>query len=176
MGLLTTGFTKSSSCSRIAGVKTIYAADRTDVVSFTKTSASDAYATVTMTSAGVWRKYEFKENDAELTEALEGQDGAFQWTQQINFNMPGLSKTIQKIKKDFASASGCGMILVVELLNGVNFVIGYSETGGFLFPAKLTESDSTSGRAMTDNPGATISIAAMSPEPMWTFTGTISAT
>jgi len=176
MGLLTAGFTKSSSCSRIAGVKTIYAADVTDAVSLTKTSAADAYASVTLTTAGVWRKYEFKENDAELTETLEGQDGAFQWVQAINFNLPGMSKTLQTIKKDFAAASGCGMILVVELLNGTKFFIGYSETAGFVFPAKLTESTTTSGRVMTDNPGTVVTISAMSPEPMWTFTGTISPT
>lgn len=175
MGLLTASFVKSSNCVRRSGIKTVYAADVNDITSFTKTTAADAYATITLKSTGVWRSYQFEENEGELTEVMSGQSGAFQWAQTLEFRVGGLSKTSQKMKKDFADASGCGMVLVVETMAGIKWVVGYSETGGFVFPAKLTEDNTTTGKALTDNSGSTLKIAAMSPEPMWTFTGTISA-
>ncbi len=147
------------------GIKNLYLAEEEAVASIAQTSG--VVDTITMEASENFTKFEFEEFTAELREAHERENGVSTWSQEIEIFTPSLSAANREAIMGIATAKG--VVAVVELYNGVTYVVGWDDIINFQATLMLSGDDSTSGKALKDQNGETIVLKnAIAAEKMYT--------
>lgn len=164
------GYTKTCGKST-SGVKALYITEKANVTSFTKGSDRD-YTAATMTGAATFKKYEFDQDQAEFRENVEISNGVAVVTQEIEFHLDKMSKAAATEIDALVDAAFCGMIALVENTLGTTFVVGYNEEQLKERSIMSLSSAGTTGKALSDASGETITLMCTTTEKAFTFSGT----
>ena len=165
------GYTKTCAKST-SGIKTLHITEKANVTSFTKGSDRD-YTTATMNAAAVFKKYEFDQDQCSFTESGAMTNGVWVVTQTIQFHLDKMNKTTATEIEALAAAGFCGMIAIPTNTQGTKFVVGYCEEQGKERSIMQVGSEGTSGMALSDASGETITLTCVTTEKAYTFSGTI---
>lgn len=171
---MVSGYLRSADCGPIrAGVAAIHVAEVADVASFTKNPSGENWTAVTMVEDNFFKKYEFKQGEAELKMDLVTENRATKSTNSIDFNMDKLSQESRDAVQELADKSACGLIVIVTTNQNEKWVLGYDNEFGSTYYCEFKTGTGTSGKAMTDLQGFVNSIGNESVELPRTFSGSI---
>jgi phosphohistidine swiveling domain-containing protein len=165
------GYTKTCGKST-SGVKTLHLTEKVNVTSFTKGADRD-YTAVTMNASAVFKKYEFDQDQCEFKESATMANGAWVVTQTIEFHLDKMSKATATEIEELADAGFCGMIGIVTNSLNTKFVVGYNEEQTKERPINMVTAEGTTGKALSDASGETITLTCTTTEKAYTFSGTI---
>ena len=84
---------------------------------------------------------------------------------------PAISKAIM----EFAEATYCGMEAVVSDNSGNVWYVGYNEDQKDERPLKLGGSEGTTGKALSDESGDTVTLTCITTEKAYTYSGTVAS-
>jgi len=177
---LTTGLSRICEANS-GGLKALYLANCADLseTGFTTNGAGE-YNAMTMEASKAFFKFEFKKDLAEYREnGAMSEGGSWEVTHEIEIFIQKLNKTNRNAIAEIIDASYCGMVAVVELNNGIMFVVGYSEAfreKGSRRCLELLTDASLGGKALTDASGSTIILQSKDSEKARIFTGTVDET
>lgn len=160
------------------GAKFLHMAIVADVTSFTlgTLTAAEKYATVTMETGKVFKKYEFEPDTFEIKEDVSIENNSMKVVQSIEWFVAKMSPEGRALVNEIAQESACGMIAIAEDSNGNKWVMGYSQNFVKERPMRLKTSNATSGKKLSDTAGYTIKLESETNEPMRVFTGTVPLT
>lgn len=172
MSILTQGLTLSCADKSTKGsIRAIYIANSDDLTSYTL--GADEYASVTMVATKVFYKFEFRKDTAEFREEVTVENGVKLVTQEIEFFEP----CMEQAKRDLLAClcEGCGFQVLVELAcnPGAPFVVGYSEDTLKERDIEVVSISGTSGKAISDGSGYTVTLGTTATEMARTFTGVV---
>ena len=165
------GYTKTCGKST-SGVNTLHLTEKANVTSFTKGSDRD-YTAVTMNASAVFKKYEFDQDSCEFKESVAISNGVAVVTQTIEFHLDKMSKAAATELDALLDAVFCGVIAIVKDTKGTMFVIGYSEEQLKERSIMMMGSEGTTGKALGDASGETVTLTCTTTEKAFTFSGTI---
>lgn len=171
---MVSGYLKSTDCgAKRAGIAILYVAEVGDVTYFTKNTSGEDWTAVTMETSAVFKKYEFKREEAELTMNLTVENGSSRAENSIEFNLEKLSQSSRDAVQELADKSVCGLIAIAVTNQGDKWVLGYDNEFQATYYLELQSGNGTSGRAMTDAQGFTATLGNSTVELPRTFTGTV---
>jgi hypothetical protein len=161
MGLLTTG--RSVSCEQgtcAGGAGKLYLANANQVSGVTTSSANSSITAITMgSSAYNFYEFEFRDFSANFTEtSTQDQDTL---AVQVEQTFTGIWTCRNQGDRDILQNlldQNCGVVAVHVENTGVYWIWGVEVVGGKKLPARLTQSEATSGTALTDPNQSTITI------------------
>jgi hypothetical protein len=114
------GITQSCSSSDSAGIAAIYLNKTINIVSCT--IASDAMSAITIQTAGVYKKFEFVINKearkAKFNVKTVSKNGNVSYPVTIDWSVRAMDKDVRKGIVDFVNEAKCGVVGIVQLLNG----------------------------------------------------------
>ncbi len=167
---LTAGFVKTCA-ARSGGLVEVFLANRDDVDTFT--ISGGIYTAVSMVGSGVFHKFEFEQDTANLLETATRENGSLKIDHILEFFLGKLDQTQRDRLQEIADASNCGMVAIVKDANVQRWVVGYSENFLKERPLELQTGAGDTGKAFTDLNGTTVTIASGDNEYSRTFTGTV---
>lgn len=168
------GYTKT--CGKgSSGLKTLHYTEKVNVTSFTKGADRD-YTAATMVSGKVFKKVEFDQDSAEFKEDIAISNGVAVVTQSIELHLDKMNKTTATEIMELVNAINCGVIAIPTNTRGTMHVIGYNEEQGLDRPINGITVAGTSGKALADASGETITLTCTTTEKAYTFSGTIPTT
>lgn len=132
-----------------SGVYKIYFAEATTGVA-SMTATARVYTTITMVSLQLFKVYEFREDECELTFKTIIENGARKTVSELSFALDKLSPESSACVDEIAAKSNCGLVGVVHDNKGNKWVLGYSEDHALTRPLRLKSADATTGKGMTD--------------------------
>ncbi len=167
---LTAGFVKTC-VARSGGLVEVFLANRDDVDTFTLSGG--VYTVANMVGSGVFHKFEFDQDSANLLETATRENRSLKIDHIIEFFLGKLDQVMRDRMQEIADASNCGMIAIVKDANGLFWVVGYSEKQLKERPLELQTGAGDTGKAFTDPSGTTVTIQSTDNEYSRTFTGTV---
>lgn len=160
--------------ARSGGGNRLYLALTSEVEDFTL--GSEDYSAVSMIDTNVFHEYEFERDTFELKFDDTRENGAFKSVATIEVMLPKLSQTSRDAIQELADNSDCGLIAIAEDANGTMWVVGYTEKHKKKRPLELATNAGTTGKALTDANGDTLTLTCEAGEKFRTFTGTVPVT
>lgn len=148
--------------SNTGGGLRLHIANKDDVTSFTKTG--EDYSAIVMEAGKVFFKYEFEQESIVALSELTRENNTAMYENSIEFLLSKINSTQRKAVQDIVDASLCGVIAIVEDTNNVKQVFGYSEPLLKEFPLKISGDTTTTGQALGDANGSTVTLLAKSTE------------
>ncbi len=176
---LTAGITLNCSTDKFkAGIKALYLIDKGDVTSMALASGSPVnYSTITLGTGKKWYKFEFEEDQANYSWAIEGERGSFKATHKIEIFIKGISSTIVTALKAVIDSSNCGFYAVVEDNNGLKWVVGYNEDfKAGERPVRVETMTFDTMKALGEVAGTTVVLQCVTTQPPYMTSATITTT
>lgn len=171
---LTQNLTQSCSAGKAAGIQTLYLIDKDDFTSATLASGSTSdYDTITLTSAKHFWTFEFEQDQAEFSESVEVERDSVKVTHSIEIFLPGVNASNRNAIQEIISSTPCGMIAVVKDNNGVNWLVGYTESQGKNRPVKLLTDETTTAKALGEANGSTVTLQSIDTTKAYTTSAVI---
>lgn len=165
------GYTKT--CGKTtSGVNSLYLTEKANVTSFTKGADRD-YTAATMNALAVFKKYEFDQDQCEFKETVAMANNAVTVTQVIEFHLDKMGKAAATAVSDIISAVYCGIIAIPKSTLGTAFVVGYCEEQLKERAYPVIGGEATTGKALGDASGETVTLTWTTTEKAYTFSGTI---
>jgi len=161
---------------RSGGGTILYLIKKTDLESFTLGIGAGVttYATVTLTSEdNVFAKYEFEPKTCEFKQDASVENGSTKVVKSIEFMLPKMSQASRDAVEEIMVNSGCGLVAIIKDANGQQWVVGYTEANKTEYPLMLGTSAGTTGKALTDANGFTVTLTCEDTEHARTFTGVV---
>jgi hypothetical protein len=156
-----TGFTKVCA-AHSAGINTIHFCKNSDLTSMTATS--EIYTTITMDTTNVFTPYEFETDSAELSVESVRENGAQKHVSTLTFKLDQMTSATRIGLQELFDESDCGMVAIVTDSNGLMQVLGYSETHAKARPLRVVSGEAKTGKALTDENGASLTLMCESAE------------
>lgn len=166
-----TGYTKTCGKST-SGVNALYITEKNNVTSLTKGTDRD-YTAAVMNALGTFKKYEFDQDQCEFKEDVAISNGVAVVTQTIEFHLDKMSKIAATEIDALINAAFCGMIALVKNTLGTVFAVGYCEEQLKERSIMTLSSAGTTGKALSDASGETITLTCTTTEKAYTYSGTI---
>jgi hypothetical protein len=131
-----------------------------------KGSGVTSYSTITLASGVTgWYKIDFEENTCRWDENYEAEKGVGGYTNEIEFQIAGLSLAARDFIEKLVNSSPCGLIFIIEDNNGVKWVVGYTDRHGNEKPMKVVSASGRTGMVMTEpESGTTIMLTNLQAE------------
>lgn len=150
-------------CGRkTGGIKRIGLIAASDVKSVTV--ADSAVTAITLNTSAKFRRYEFQQDQAELTIGGSGTSVDI----SIDMWLEKMSAAGSKAINEILDSLPCGVMALVELANGESCLVGYSAILGANRPIKTASLGGTSGRAFADDSYQQITLTVSQPdEPLY---------
>jgi len=168
-----TGFARACG-KKSSGVRSLYLNESANVTAHTLDGTNERkYSAITHSSAFV--KYDFEPDQCEFKETTTFENGSFKNTIEIIFRMGKMSPEISDAIMEMADATYCGMEGVVVDNSGNQWYVGYNEEQKDERPLKLGGSEGTTGKALSDESGDTVTLICETTEKAYTYSGEISA-
>ena len=172
---LSSGLTLSCATGKAAGLQALYLIDAADFTSAALSSGTTSeYGTITLASGKKWYQFEFEQDYAEYRENVEGERGSYKVTHEIEFYVPGINSTNRDALQQILDNSPCGFMAVVTDSNGVNWLVGYTESLAKTRPVRLLTDASTTAKALGEVNGSTITLQSIDSEKAYTIKSTTS--
>jgi hypothetical protein len=165
----------SRACAaKSGGIRRMWITETANVTSFS--TSGDTYDAVVMNGSAVFYKYEFEQDSAELKEAISFENGSKKVQHDLEVKLDYMLTASRLEIEALADASHCGLIAVVEDMNGQAWVLGYSEAMLKDRPLRMTNADGTTGKALTDLNGDVLKFQSIDTQRARVFTGTVPET
>lgn len=160
---------------RSGGGTTLYLAKKEDVDEFTLGTLADAtkWATVTMVATAKFSKYEFEPKTCEFKQDVSIENGSAKVTKSIEFMLPKMSQASRDAVEEIKLNSSCGLVGICVDANGQAWVVGYTDAHKMEYPLGLATGAGTTGKALTDANGWTVTLTCEDTEEARTFTGVV---
>lgn len=170
-----TGYVKSCG-KKSSGVKSLYLNESLNLTAHTldDTDKRD-YTAVTFAAGKGFKKYDFDQDQCGFRETTTFENGSFQNTIEIVFRLGKMSPEISTAIMEMVDASYCGMEGVVVDNSGNKWYVGYNEEQQNERPLRLSGSEGTTGLALTDESGDTVTLQCITTEKAYTYSGEIDA-
>lgn len=165
-----TGYKKTCG-KQSGGVRSLFLIEKDKIKSFTQEAAEKAYSAVTLVADAAFARYEFKEDETEFKETTKVENGSVMVTQELSFLLPKMSKESRTAVEELADISPCGLVGVVVDNMGNARVLGYNEEQKDARPLRLSQAEGTTGKALSDATGETVTLACDTTEKAYLFTG-----
>ena len=148
--------------SNTGGGLRLHIANKDDVASFTL--LGEDYSAIVMEAGKVFFKYEFEQESIVALSELTRENNTAMYENTIEWLMSKITSTQRKSVQDIVDASLCGVIAIIEDTNNVKQVFGYSEPFLKEFPLKISGDTTTTGQALGDANGSTVTLLAKSTD------------
>lgn len=170
-----TGYKKTCGVQN-GGLRSLYLIPKDKVASFTpEISKQRVYSSVTMVADAAFAKYEFKPNEAEFKETTKVENGSVVVEQTISMVLPKMNEVSAAAISELAEITPCGLIgIVVDSMGGAH-VVGYNERLKSDYPLGLSQSEGTTGKALSEANGETVTLSCVTVEKAYSFTGDVDA-
>lgn len=165
-----TGYKKTCG-KQSGGVRSLFLIEKDKVKSLTQEAAEKSYSAIVLVADAAFSKYEFKEDEAEFKETTKVENGSVMVTQELSFLLPKMGKESRIAVEELADISPCGLIGVVVDNMGNARVVGYNEEQKDSRPLRLSQSEGTTGKALSDATGETVTLTCDTTEKAYLFTG-----
>lgn len=164
------GYTRSNS-KNVGGLYIIGLVEKEAFTAATLDATSEAYSAITLASSKFFKKYEFMEDEAEFKETSKFENNALTVTKEIDFKIPNMDAASRKAVQEIADASYGGMVAVVITPAKVAYVVGYGEDYKAERPLRLSQSDGTTGKKVSDPRGETVKLTCVHTEKSRIYSG-----
>ena len=135
---------------RSGGIEKIGLLRVTDILSVGYDAVADAFTKLTLApNAGV-AIYEFDEDSAEYNEIHRRTDGSYSVEHQLSMSLGRFDSRSREAIEEIALSSECGLVAVVRVGSGEEFLVGYSYEFGAERPLRLVSSESVTGGKPSD--------------------------
>lgn len=169
-----TGYKKTCG-KQSGGVRSLFLIEKDKVKSLTLEAAKKTYSAIAMVAAAAFARYEFKEDEAEFKETTKVENGSVMVTQEVTLVLPKMGDASRVAVEELADISPCGMVGVVVDNMGNARVVGYNEEQKDSRPLRLSQSEGTTGKALSDATGETVTLTCNTTEKAYLFTGDVDA-
>lgn len=150
----------------VGGVKTVYIANFSNVQAYS--ASSGVVSSITMVPGTKFYTFQLEKENAQYDNKMVGsiENGSTYFESTLTFTMKKLSASM----KNSIKVLGQSQLMVIVLdNNGVYHVMGLTRA------ADCLESTMSTGKAMGDLSGATMTITSKEPDFDYTYTGSISS-
>ncbi len=170
-----TGYSKSCG-KKSSGVRSLYLNESKNVTAHTLDVADGRkYTAVTYAAGKSFKKYDFDQDQCEFKETATMENGSFMNTAEIIFRLGKMDPVVSKAIMEMVDASYCGMEGVVIDNSGNQWYVGYNEDQKGERPLRFGGSEGTTGKALNDESGDTVTLTCVTTEKAYTYTGTVTA-
>ena len=173
--IMLTGHTRQCG-QKVGGVKEIHVAKRTELKRFVKATSGNSWASYEKAdgvTTDIFKKYEFKKEEATFLPVLSRANGASVVTNTVTIYMDKLSQVSRDAVQNLSDESDCGLIVIVVTNEGDKWVLGYDSRFGSTYFVELAESNGDAGKAFEDAQGFTTTLSNKSIELPCSYTGEI---
>jgi hypothetical protein len=160
--------------AKSGGIRKLYLTEKANVLGFTLTG--EIYDAVTMNGTAVFYLYEFEQDTAEYKVATAFENGSKKVTHDIEVKLDYLLTASRTEIEAIADASHCGLVAIIEDMNGQAWVVGYSEAMLLDRPLRLLTAEGTTGKGLTDSNGDILKFQSIDTQRARAFTGTVPVT
>lgn len=135
---------------RSGGIEKIGLLHSSDIVSVGYDAQADAFTALTLAPQAAVEVYEFDEDSAEYSEAHRRTNGSYSVEHRLTMALGRFDSRSREAVEEIALSSECGVVAVVRVTSGEEFLVGYSYEFGGERPLRLVAGEATTGAKPSD--------------------------
>lgn len=135
---------------RSGGIEKIGLLRAADILSADYDASADAFISLSLAESAAVAIYEFDEDSAEYREIQRRTDGSYSVEHRLAMSLGRFDGRSREAIEEIALSSECGVVAVVRVGSGEEFLVGYSYEFGGERPLRLLTSEATTGAKPSD--------------------------